>query len=86
MINIISCDVCIHYEICGKKDIYAKFSKEIDKVSIPMEDNGIRHAKDYEDIILDLKCKHLRKERSTNFKPQWKNNDNYAPGNGAKLY
>lgn len=68
MINIVSCDACIHSKVCGKKDTYENFVKEVEKISISPTNNEIWYAKDCEDVILDFECKHLRKERSTDFR------------------
>ena len=36
MINIVSCDACIHSKVCGKKDTYEKFVNEVEKISISL--------------------------------------------------
>jgi hypothetical protein len=65
MINIVTCDKCVHYKVCGKKDTYEKFVKAIENVSISPASNEVWFAKDCEDVFVDIECKHLLREHAT---------------------
>lgn len=61
MINIKSCDECIHSKVCGLKNGYNKFVEGVKNVSIDTPDGKIWYMIDCEDMIIDVGCKHYQK-------------------------
>jgi len=65
MINIRTCDNCIHIGVCEKRKNYDAYIKEISNVSIYQTTEGIMYATDCSDVIIDIDCVHYMRERMT---------------------
>lgn len=67
MVNIQSCDNCVHVKVCGKKGVYEQFVKRANQMTVyPDGADGV-NAEECEDVIIDVGCKHYQKP-AVNFK------------------
>ena len=64
MINVTTCDKCVHFKVCGLKNCYGQYIEAIHNVAIVTPPSDIWHVKDCEDVIVDVKCKHFQKSSS----------------------
>lgn len=63
MININSCENCIHAKVCAIKDRYDAFCEAINGVCIYPNTKRQSHALKCEDIIIDVDCTYFKRER-----------------------
>lgn len=65
MINIQTCDDCVHIKVCGKRKKYDAYIKEISKVSIYPGEASVLYATDCSDVVIDVGCVYYKRERMT---------------------
>ena len=54
------CNECDHTKVCGKKETYSMFCKETNEVAISLQNNESWLAKDCDDVVLKIECKHYK--------------------------
>ena len=68
MVNTTTCDGCIHADVCCKKKVYEMFIEQVGKVAVYPSQQSTWYATDCNDVLLELKCKHMRKENQFGLK------------------
>jgi hypothetical protein len=58
MVNVVDCDGCVHFDVCSKKELYHKFIEAMNRACVSPKDHSILYAKDWTDVLVDVKCNH----------------------------
>jgi len=67
MLNIATCDNCMHVYVCSKRNRYERFAKAADRMYVRADcsDPDVEYVKDCDDIVVDIRCKYFKRDMDT---------------------
>ena len=65
MLNIATCDECVHENVCGKRNMYERLAKAADRLYVRADSSAVdlddvTYVKDCDDVVVDVRCKYLK--------------------------